>query len=145
MQIQYDYTKLLGFKIIKGEVIIKRKMLNAFAEKGYGITFEQWTVLNVLYAEPGLIQSEIAQRTYKDKTNVTRILDVLSKDGYIIRENSVKDRRVSCIYLTDAAQKMFTELTPYIKEVNEQLRKGISDEELDLFYRVMEQICKNAE
>ena len=68
MQIQYDYTKLLGFKIIKGEVIIKRKMLNAFAEKGYGITFEQWTVLNVLYAEPGLIQSEIAQRTNKEKT-----------------------------------------------------------------------------
>lgn len=141
---EYDYTKLLGFKIIKGEVLIKRRILNAFIEKGYGITFEQWTVLNVLYAEPGLIQSEIAHRTYKDKTNVTRILDVLSKDGYIIRKNSVKDRRISCIYLTDAAQKMFADLIPYIKEVNEQLGKGISDEELDLFYNILERLCKNA-
>ncbi len=141
---EYDYTKLLGFRIIKGEVLIKRRILNAFIEKGYGITFEQWTVLNVLYAEPGLIQSDIAQRTYKDKTNVTRILDVLSKDGYIIRENSKKDRRISCIYLTDAAQKMFEDLIPYIEEVNEQLRKGVSDEELNLFYSVLERLCKNA-
>lgn len=142
---QYDYTKLLGFKIIKGEVLIKRRILNAFIEKGYGITFEQWTVLNVLYTEPGLIQSEIALRTYKDKTNVTRILDVLSKDGYIIRKSNAKDRRISCIYLTDAAQKMFADLIPYIKEVNEQLRKGISDEELELFYSILERLCKNGE
>lgn len=141
---EYDYTKLLGFRIIKGEVLIKRRILNAFIEKGYGITFEQWTVLNVLYTEPGLIQSDIAQRTYKDKTNVTRILDVLSKDGYIIRKNSKKDRRISCIYLTDAAQKMFEDLIPYIEEVNEQLRKGISDEELNLFYSVLERLCENA-
>lgn len=141
---EYNYTNLLGFRIIKGEVLIKRRILNAFIEKGYGITFEQWTVLNVLYAEPGLIQSEIAQRTYKDKTNVTRILDVLSKDGYIIRKNSKIDRRISCIYLTDAAQKMFEDLIPYIEEVNEQLRKGISDDELNLFYSVLERLCKNA-
>lgn len=127
------------------DLLIKRRILNAFIEKGYGITFEQWTVLNVLYTEPGLIQSEIALRTYKDKTNVTRILDVLSKDGYIIRKSNAKDRRISCIYLTDAAQKMFADLIPYIKEVNEQLRKGISDEELELFYSILERLCKNGE
>lgn len=141
----YDYTKLIGYKIIKGEVLIKRKILNAFIEKGYMITFEQWIVLNVLYAEPGIIQSEIAQRTYKDKTNVTRILDVLAKNGYIVREANDKDRRIACVYLTDAAKKMFADIIPYIEEINEHFCYGISEEELALFDDIFGRLCKNAE
>jgi MarR family transcriptional regulator, organic hydroperoxide resistance regulator len=142
---KYDYTQLIGYKIIKGEVLIKRKLLSAFLEKGYDITFEQWTVLNVLYVEPGLIQSEIATKTYKDKTNVTRILDVLSKKGYVVRESHEKDRRSSCIYLTDTGKSMFEDLIPYTKSINEQFIKGLSDEELKIFTSVLDRICNNAE
>jgi len=145
LETQYDYTKLVGYLIIKGEVCIKRKILSLFLEKGYHITFEQWTVLNILYMEPGSIQSEIAVKTYKDKTNVTRILDVLSKNGYVIREKHENDRRSSCIYLTDAGRKTFEDLIPYIKSINEQFRKDISDEDLGIFLNVLEKICKNAE
>jgi MarR family transcriptional regulator, organic hydroperoxide resistance regulator len=142
---KYDYTQLIGYKIIKGEVLIKRKLLCAFLEKGYDITFEQWTVMNVLYVEPGLIQSEIATKTYKDKTNVTRILDVLSKKGYVVRESHEKDRRSSCIYLTDTGKRMFEDLIPYTKSINEQFIKGLSDEELKIFTSVLDRICNNAE
>jgi MarR family transcriptional regulator, organic hydroperoxide resistance regulator len=142
---KYDYAQLIGYKIIKGEVLIKRKLLNVFFEKGYDITFEQWTILNVLYVEPGLIQSEIATKTYKDKTNVTRILDVLSKKGYVVRESHEKDRRSSCIYLTDTGKRMFEDLIPYTKSINEQFIKGLSDEELKIFTSVLDRICNNAE
>jgi MarR family transcriptional regulator, organic hydroperoxide resistance regulator len=145
LETKYDYTQLIGYKIIKDEVFIKRKLLSAFLEKGYDITFEQWTVLNVLYTEPGLIQSEIAMRTYKDKTNVTRILDVLSKNGYVVRENHGKDRRSSCIFLTDAGRNMFNDLIPCVELINEQFRKGISNEELKIFISVLDRICNNAE
>lgn len=145
MNSKYDYTKLIGYMIIKGEVCIKRKILNEFLEKGYDITFEQWTVLNVLYAEPGLIQSEIALRTYKDKTNVTRILDVLCKNGYVVREQHESDRRSLCIYLTDKGMKMFDDLIPCIIQINDQFKKGISEEELRTFENVLEKIYKNAE
>lgn len=145
MNTKYNYTQLIGFKIIKGEVLIKRKLLSAFMEKGYDITFEQWTVMNVLYAEPGLIQSEIAEKTYKDKTNVTRILDVLSKNGYVVRENHASDRRSSCVYLTDKGRKMFDDLIPYIESINEQFKEGISEEELEVLTNILGRICKNAE
>jgi MarR family transcriptional regulator, organic hydroperoxide resistance regulator len=142
---KYDYTQLIGYKIIKGEVLIKRKLLSAFLEKGYDITFEQWTVMNVLYVEAGLIQSEIATKTYKDKTNVTRILDVLSKKGYVVREDHEKDRRSSCIYLTAEGKRMFEDLIPYTESINEQFIKGLSDEELKIFTSVLDRICNNAE
>ena len=145
MNTKYDYTQLIGFKIIKGEVLIKRRLLGAFMEKGYDITFEQWTIMNVLYAEPGLIQSEIAEKTYKDKTNVTRILDVLSKNGYVVRKNHASDRRSSCVSLTDKGRKMFDDLIPYIESINEQFKKGISDEDVEALTDILERICKNTE
>jgi MarR family transcriptional regulator, organic hydroperoxide resistance regulator len=145
LETQYDYTQLIGYLIIKSEVLIKRKIHSLFLEKGYDITFEQWTVLNVLYAEPGLIQSEIAIKTYKDKTNITRILDVLSKNGYIVRKKHGNDRRSSCIYHTEAGRKMFDDLIPCITSINEQFMKDISDEELKVFTKVLEKININAE
>ena len=145
METQYDYNKLIGYLIIKCEVYIKRKILSLFIEKGYDITFEQWTVLNVLYMEPGVIQSKIAIKTYKDKTNITRILDVLSKNGYVMREKHGSDRRSSCIYLTDAGRKVFEDLIPSINSINEQFTKDISDEELKVFMNVLEKIYINAE
>lgn len=145
MENNYDYLQLIGYRVIKGEVLIKRKMLSAFLEKGYDITFEQWTVMNVLYAEPGLIQSEIAVKTYKDKTNITRILDVLAKNGYVIRENNGKDRRSLCVSLTVAGEKMFSDLIPSVVSINEQFKKDISEEELRHFSNILERICKNAE
>lgn len=145
LETKYDYNQLIGYLIIKGEVCIKRKILSIFLEKGYDITFEQWTILNVLYVEPGLIQSEIAIKTYKDKTNVTRILDVLSKNGYIVREKHENDRRSSCIYLTDVGRNMFNDLIPSVKLMNKQFIKDISQAELDVFTNVLEKIYKNAE
>jgi MarR family transcriptional regulator, organic hydroperoxide resistance regulator len=145
LALDYDYTQLIGYLIIKNEVAIKRKMLNVVLEQGYDITFEQWTILNVLYAEPGLIQSEIAVKTFKDKTNVTRILDVLSKNGYITREKHDNDRRSSCIYLTEAGKNMFISLIPHIKLFNEQLMNGLSDQEIDLLKSILEKIFKNTE
>lgn len=145
MSAEYDYTKLIGYKIIKSEVLIKRKILSAFMEKGYDITFEQWTVLNVLYESPGLIQSEIAEKTYKDKTNVTRILDVLSKNGYVVRENHEKDRRSSCIFLTEKGSKMFDDLITCVTSMNDQFKKGITNAELEVLDSILERICNNAE
>lgn len=145
MENGYDYTELLGYQIIKGEVLIKRKMLSLFMERGYDLTFEQWTVLNVLYAEPGINQSEIAARTFKDKTNVTRILDVLAKKGYVAREAHGKDRRSYQIYLTTAGQEMFADLIPHVMRLNEQFKKDVPAEELAQFLHTLEKICRNAQ
>ena len=145
MKNNYDYLQLVGYRVIKGEVLIKRKLLSAFMEKGYDLTFEQWTVLNVLHAEPGLIQSEIAGKSYKDKTNITRILDVLTKNGYVVRKSGEKDRRSLCVFLTEAGEKMFKELMPCVLAINEQFLKDITEDEFQLFTDVMERICKNAE
>lgn len=134
---KYDFTKLLSYRIIHTEVYVKRKLLECFANLEYDITFEQWTVLSVLYNQPGLIQSEIATITSKDKTNITRILDVLQKKGYLERTIAVHDRRSYAIYLTTEGNTLVKELIPHIAAVNDSFRKDITDRQFEDFLYVL--------
>ena len=145
MNKEYDYKELIGYQIIKGEVFIKRHMLKLFQDNGYDLTFEQWTVLNVINAEPGLIQSEAAEKTYKDKTNVTRILDVLSKRDFIVRERDETDRRSYRIFLTDKGKAIFNDLIPLLIKANKKFIKDIPEENYRTFSEVLQKICENIE
>ena len=66
------------------------------------VTPEQWVVLFRLYEREGLTQSELGDRTVKDKTTVTRILDRLEKKGLLYRRRDTRDRRSQRIYLTES-------------------------------------------
>lgn len=136
----YDYKKLLSYRIINTEVYIKRRLLQCFSDLGYDITFEQWTILAVLNNQPGLIQSEIASITSKDKTNVTRILDVLQKKGYIERVPAKRDRRSIAIQLSGSGQKLIDDLMPHIEAVNKSFRKDVDDKEFAVFLKVLDKI-----
>lgn len=138
----YDYTKVLSYRIIKTEVSIKRALLHQISALGYDITFEQWTVMAVLNNNPGIIQSELAAITAKEKTNITRILDVLQKKGYVERKRAEEDRRSIAIQLSDAGQEAIDVLLPSIERLNESFREGINDADFKVFLRVLDTIGK---
>ena len=46
-----------------------------------------------LYGREGIHQSELSDRTGKDRHNITRILNLLEKKGYIHRIPDEHDRR----------------------------------------------------
>jgi len=138
----YDYKKLLSYRIIKTEVYIKRTLLQLITSLGYDITFEQWTVLAILNNHPGLIQSELADISAKEKTNITRILDVLQKNGYIERTRSLQDRRSIAIQLSSKGQQVVTALLPRIEKANEAFRDGIDEADFKVFLSVLDKIGK---
>lgn len=139
-QIEIPYTDLLTFRIIKAEVFIKRRLVAEFQSKGYDITFEQWTILSVIYHHPGIIQSELAERCYKDKTNVTRILDVLCKNGYVERRPHATDRRSIQIFLSDVGQKMLDTLTPISVDLNKRFQNSIPERDYQTFLTVLDKL-----
>lgn len=139
---RYDYKKLLSYRIINAEVYIKRNLLQCFSDLGYDITFEQWTILAVLNNHPELIQSEIATITSKDRTNITRILDVLQRREYVVRETAKKDRRSIAIRLSVKGQELVNELLPHIERLNHSFREDITDDEFEVFLCVLDKIGK---
>lgn len=58
---------------------VKQFAQSSFAEKGFDITVDQWTILKALYETDQLSQKELAKRCGKDQPTLTRIVDILLK------------------------------------------------------------------
>jgi hypothetical protein len=62
-----------GFIIHCLDTRLSAGLSREFQNAGYDVTPEQWAVLNRLWQEEGIHQAELAQRTSKDRHNITRI------------------------------------------------------------------------
>jgi len=76
-------------------------------------------------------------------SSIGRLIDRLERDGMLRRVRSEEDRRVIFVEMTDAGIKLFKELLCYGEEFNNQLTKGISQEDLNTFANVLESMLTN--
>ena len=114
-------------------------------QDGLNVTPEQWAVLIHAFKYPGLSQTEIAQRSSKEKTNITRILDVLEKHGYLQRQHDAHDRRMYRIYLTNEGKDLVKRLVPLAESVNTSSRQSLDEQELLMVKTVLKRICTTLE
>ena len=78
------------------------KLLNrAFIKAGYDLSREQYELLRVLWVEDHVNQQTISLRLQKDKYNVTKLLNTLTKRGFVERKMCQEDKRNNFVVLTD--------------------------------------------
>ena len=80
-----------------------------FAEMGQtlkpcGLSIPQFDVLSTLTEQQGLSQSDLAERLYVTKGNVSGLIDRLVDAGYVERRSVPADRRSNALYLTDSGR-----------------------------------------
>jgi DNA-binding MarR family transcriptional regulator len=140
---KFKMEGLHGFMVGRTAFTMKHNLHKQFKSKGYTTTPEQWGILNLLEEEEGLSQSEIAEKTIKDKANITRILDVMQRNGLIQRQKHERDRRVYKIFLTDKGRNLQYELAHYVKEIDTQACIGLSISELNELNRILKKMYTN--
>ncbi|MCP5080521.1 MAG: MarR family transcriptional regulator [Alphaproteobacteria bacterium] len=69
-----------------------------------GLTRSQWWVLNHLYFNEGISQTEFASVLDIEKATVGRLLDRLEAKGWVARKNDPQDKRTKRVYLTKKVQ-----------------------------------------
>jgi len=115
----------------------------AFNSAGYNITAQQWAVLNRLWEENGLHQSLLAERTTKNRHNVSRMLTVLEKQRLLERRPDPEDARLQRIYLTEKGAKLQDVLVPIAHSVIESMFKGLKKSDLESLKQTMDQLSEN--
>jgi DNA-binding MarR family transcriptional regulator len=105
--------------------------------KEYGVSPEQWSVLHLIAGQEGLIQKEVAERSFKDKPTVTRILDVLEEKGLISRKPGEQDRRSFRLYPTDKGRELALKTEPLERGVNVELADRLGEE---AYYALLAQL-----
>ena len=139
----YNFDDSYGYLINRAAHRLTYELHLTFQAKGLDITPEQWAVLNRLWEQDGLSQVELAERTFKDKPGMTRILNLLEKKGVVIRRRDAEDGRVLHVFLTQAGKDLKQKLIPCAQEVLVKGGQNLTKEELSQFKRTLKKILDN--
>ena len=100
-----------------------------------------------LYLHPeGLTAAELASRSMISRSLISREIEGLQEDGYIdIHENAHGKRKNynSHITLTDAGKALAQSIMKEALSVQNAVRAGIDDQELEAFYSTLEKLYQN--
>ena len=99
--------------------------------KPLGLTRSQWWVLNKLYFNEGINQSELAALLDIEKPTLGRLLDRLEDKGWVTRVPDAKDRRTKRVYLRTKVEPTMKVMRKQAFETNEEALAGLSADERD--------------
>ena len=91
-------------------------------------------------SKPGRSQEEIAKDLCYNKSTVARSLNSMEINGYITRTPLPEDKRKFAVYPTKKLLAIIPEVKKKSVEWRAQLAEGISTEELETFYSVLERM-----
>lgn len=134
-----------GFIIHHLDLLLKSGIHRAFQAEGINITAEQWAILSCLWEKEGIHQSALAKSIGKDRHTITRMLNLLDKNGFVTRVPTDEDKRRLNVYLTDKGRDLREILVPIALGFLEKAFAGLTQEETTEFIRVLRHITGNLE
>ena len=141
MKKTYTVEKSIGFIIYRTALAMRAALQRALKDRGFDITPEQFGILHVLREEEGLSQKEIGNILFKDKPNVSRMLDALERKRLIFRQPI--DRRKYAIFLTEEGKRLIEETLSIGLELGERAIKGLLGRELESLEGMLNKIYEN--
>lgn len=94
-----------------------------------GLTRSQWWVLNNLYFNEGITQSELADLLDIEKPTLGRLLDRLEGKGWLERRADPADRRAKRVYLTGNVQALMRSLRHLAADLRTRALDGLDEKE----------------
>jgi len=136
--------KVYGSHIDRTLKVIRQDFARRFKALNLDITPEQWVVIDNLSQKDGQSQTHLAEKCFKDITNLSRIIDLLSNKNLVRRVRNKSDKRSSNIYLTDKGKKVYEESLPTVNDLRLRGWEGLSEkEDFDNFIRILDTIYNN--
>lgn len=126
---------------------VSKKMADKMNERLVlvGSTRVQWLVMYYLLRYGKMNQSDLGKKMDIKDSTVVRLIDRMEKEEFVERVKDAKDRRVTYVMLTEKGKKRIEELLPIGEEMSKVFSENISDEEFEIFNKVLNKMAENAE
>ena len=109
----------------------------------HGVSAGQWRFLRVLWREDGLTQRELSRRVGMREPTTVIALKSLERSGFVVRRQSLEDRRKVHVYLTREARTLEAILLPAVAEVNAIALAGLTEPEVKVLRKALIQVGRN--
>ncbi len=126
-------------------------MRNAMAEDSVGkrsmTPVMQGWIIGYLYdnKDREVFQRDIESEFYIARSTVTCVVKQMEKKGYIARVAVERDCRLKRLCLLKKGEDLHKQFLHSIDIVEEKMRRGVEEEELQIFFKVAKQIRSNLE
>ena len=107
-----------------------------------GLTYTQYIVLMVVWAEGTVSVRDLGRRLYLDSGTLTPVLKTLEKNGLITRRRSTMDERVLLVSVTEAGAALKAKAA----ELPQVIRKasGLTDAEIETLVALSNKILASS-
>ena len=130
------------FKVVIGIMRASNLLVDDLKKtlKNYPINATEFSVMEFLYSKGEKSIQEIRDRILLASGSATYVVDSLEKKGYITRNVSQKDKRVTCIRLTEEGMKLIDDIFPIHKKNTKRIFEKINDKELVILKEILKKI-----
>lgn len=96
-------------------------------------------------SEQDVFQKDLEEEFNLRRSTATGILQLMEKNNLLYRESVDYDARLKKIVVTEKGAQMKKKVVESIRILEEKIKYGIADGDMDTFFRVMQQMSKNLE
>lgn len=122
---------------------LRRHLQQKFRENNMSLTYEMHQVMVCLWTKDGMRQQDLADKTLKDKTSLTYLIDNLNKRGLVTRMEDKNDRRSKLIFLTDKGKELGKIAEPWVEELYKLASLKVTMNEIEESMKTVQKMIDN--
>lgn len=140
-----EYLKgRIGSLIYITGTLIRGFSTQTFAEKEFGITPDQYVILYLLTENDEIMyQRQLAEIMFKDRANISRIIDIMHKNGLVEKIPESHGRKIYKLVVTEKGKNIKEKIFQTDIDLRNAIRKDITPEELAVTFQTLEKMNFN--
>lgn len=131
----------LIYLIFTAQQKLRTYIKNTLVKENVRVTIAQAGILFLLKQKSRQSMSELSQTLSIDNSTLTGLIDRLERSDFVRRNSDPADRRALNIVITDAGLKELEKAKIVIRRINEEIKAGFSEQELESFKKVLRQFA----
>lgn len=131
-------SALTGFAVSRAQIRVFSHFARSVGDKS--VTPQRFSMLEVIGANPGLQQSQLADELGLSRPAATVTIDYWQERRCVERRSDPRDRRSNGIYLTPDGRKVLSELEEQVLAHDRELTARLTGGEIEQLCRLLEKI-----
>lgn len=145
----FNYKNSLEVVAIRLSKVLNEAFRKLHKECHFNLSHEEFTILEVIKSEPGIIPIEIARKISMQRSYVCKLISKLEKDGYVKQEKGIRGKKQVIIknYISEKGEKEYKNILEiitqrYLTVTNKNERQDI-EELVDKLNQICERIISD--
>lgn len=137
----------IGFELRLAQNLLEAHMREEREQDGFCLTQLQHWIIRFLdrNREREIFQRDLEEEFHTSRATISSTLQVMERNGLIVRTAVEKDARLKKISLTEKSQDFIRHIRENVEQIEARMRRGMSEEEVAMLLSLLRRVRKNLE